>query len=426
MTKSKKDQIDVNGDGRVVLYKRPLTEKYHMRISVPNAKGYYRGTTGHKNTTQASVVAVKKFEELSVKVLSGGHIASKTFGSIFQQYEKRFPELAKVRGKSERYIVDHLRYIKNYPLRYFKNHRVEELNQSNFAEYLVWRNKNSLRRNPFRESLKPYTPTNSTLRTELSAVNMMFQFALENGLISKIPQIKKPPVPKDNRRPTFTLDEYRVLVSKMRSWVKLATTPRSKRSRFYLHHYVLILANCGARVGEIRTLKWKDLRSITTDNQKKKKSSQYLVAKVSGKTGTREVIFQKTSNKYVERIYDYRSKELGHPPDKNEYVISHENGTAIGSFQKSFESLLRYSDLKYDLKGDGRTLYSLRHFYATMRLQEQVSPYLLANRMGTSIEMLQKFYGQPITDEIAEQVAKTQFDDKPSVEPSKDYFWKTN
>jgi hypothetical protein len=41
-----------------------------------------------------------------------------------------------------------------------------------------------------------------------------------------------------------------------------------------------------------------------------------------------------------------------------------------------------------------RTIYSLRHYYATKRLENETSPFLLAKQMGTSVEMLEKFYGQ--------------------------------
>ena len=39
--------------------------------------------------------------------------------------------------------------------------------------------------------------------------------------------------------------------------------------------------------------------------------------------------------------------------------------------------------------GKSRTLYSLRHMYAAFRLSEEVSPFLLARQMGTSVEMLE-------------------------------------
>jgi hypothetical protein len=53
-----------------------------------------------------------------------------------------------------------------------------------------------------------------------------------------------------------------------------------------------------------------------------------------------------------------------------------------------------------------RTVYSLRHFYATMRLSHDTSPFLLAKQMGTSVEMLEKFYGQTISAELAARITK--------------------
>ena len=39
--------------------------------------------------------------------------------------------------------------------------------------------------------------------------------------------------------------------------------------------------------------------------------------------------------------------------------------------------------------GKSRTLYSLRHMYAAFILSEEVSPFLLARQIGTSVEMLE-------------------------------------
>jgi integrase len=38
--------------------------------------------------------------------------------------------------------------------------------------------------------------------------------------------------------------------------------------------------------------------------------------------------------------------------------------------------------------------YSLRHTYATMRISEGASVFQLAANMGTSVEMLEDFYGK--------------------------------
>ena len=41
-----------------------------------------------------------------------------------------------------------------------------------------------------------------------------------------------------------------------------------------------------------------------------------------------------------------------------------------------------------------------------MRLRQDVNPFQLARQMGTSIEMLEKHYGQIVTSEVAMQITK--------------------
>ena len=56
---------------------------------------------------------------------------------------------------------------------------------------------------------------------------------------------------------------------------------------------------------------------------------------------------------------------------------------------------------KQGLEGN-RTLYSCRHYYATHQIQKQnANVFILANQMGTSTEMITKYYGHLMTDEIA-------------------------
>jgi len=83
---------------------------------------------------------------------------------------------------------------------------------------------------------------------------------------------------------------------------------------------------------------------------------------------------------------------------------------------------LRYCGLTNDSKGEKRSLYSLRHFYATQRLSEEVSPFLLGRQMGTSIEMLERFYGHVVTSLVANEVTKTKVNrDYPVLAGNTDY-----
>ena len=56
---------------------------------------------------------------------------------------------------------------------------------------------------------------------------------------------------------------------------------------------------------------------------------------------------------------------------------------------------------KKGINGD-RTLYSCRHYYATNQIQKQnANVFILSTQMGNSVEMITKYYGHLITEEIA-------------------------
>ncbi len=164
------------------------------------------------------------------------------------------------------------------------------------------------------------------------------------------------------------------------------------RDRVYLQQYVLILANSGIRAGEARYLKWSDI-----SNTKTLSGDTRIVLFVEGKTGAREVVCNETMGRYLSRLYDFRKDELEDIPDPSEYIFSHRNGRPINSLRKSFNTLMDNSGLAYNNKGQRRVIYSLRHTYATMRLQEGVSIFQLASNMGTSVEMIERYYGKKRT-----------------------------
>ena len=104
-----------------------------------------------------------------------------------------------------------------------------------------------------------------------------------------------------------------------------------------------------------------------------------------GKTGNREVVSNKGSEAFFERLYDYRKKELNAHPSPDTFVFSHQDGTPVKTMRKAFDSLQGDLNLKKNSMGRNRTLYLLRHIYATFRLGEEVSPYLLAKEKGMSV-----------------------------------------
>ena len=404
MTKFELNQVDVRGDGRVILYQRPRSDgsiipTWQMRISVPNSKGYHRQTTGEKDQDEASRKALNKYDELAVKVLSGQSLTGTTFNNAYQIWKKDFPKLETTR--TQRYIDDRIKGVGSYPLDFFSNKKLDTISRGDFNDYWIWRRENSTLTNPSSKKSKSYVPSNNTLRKDAAFLKVFFKYCVDKGWLRGVPIMNEPSHDK-SRRPSFTLTEWRKLTRLMREWVKEGQSWGGVgRDRLLIQNYVLLLANCGARIGEFRFLAYHDFSTVQADDGPR------LVAVVDGKTGKRQIVFQKGSEEYLKRIYDLRKQELNNDPPLDSYVFCHKDGKPIGSMKKGFESLLDFTGLRQDAQKRNRTLYSLRHFYATMRLSEEVSPYLLAQQMGTSVEMLERFYGHVVTALIAEQVTKT-------------------
>lgn len=395
------EKYDIRGDGSILIFKRPTrnkttTDNWHMRIRLPISTGYFRGSTKESNRSNAERTALNKFDELYARVKGGGNITNFSFARLYEEWSNYWIQTST--QKLEKYKRDKVKLIENFPLKFFtevmKDVDVNEIKDIDILEYKMWRKKNS-----YNTSGKKFTPSASTINSEISALNLMFDYGTAKGYITKKPNLKREPLP-DNRRPTFTKVEYSDLVKHMRERVK--TSPANvSRDRFYLQNYILILANTGIRVGEARTCCWQDIRTQDYEGEKR------LILSIDGKTGRRDVASNKGTETYFKRIYDYRTKELNGAVDKRENVFCHLDGKPIMSFKRSFDSLLSSIDLTNDSRGKKRTIYSLRHFFATMRLEEEVSPYLLAQNMGTSLEMLRKFYGQIITERVALELTKT-------------------
>jgi integrase len=118
------------------------------------------------------------------------------------------------------------------------------------------------------------------------------------------------------------------------------------------------------------------------------------------------VVFQDGAENYIKRVYDQRIEELGNPPPDDEVIFCHRDGSPIQTMKTAFYSLLKFAGVPIERNSGSRTIYSLRHFYATLRLSHDTSPFLLAKQMGTSVEMLEKFYGQTVSSELAAQITK--------------------
>ncbi len=76
------------------------------------------------------------------------------------------------------------------------------------------------------------------------------------------------------------------------------------------------------------------------------------------------------------------------------WLFRTEDGRRPYSFNGLFRRLLRHAELLENNAGDTRTLYSLRHTYATRELLTGTDIHTLAKQMGTSVPMLERHYSK--------------------------------
>jgi len=86
-------------------------------------------------------------------------------------------------------------------------------------------------------------------------------------------------------------------------------------------------------------------------------------------------------------------------------VFRYRNGIQPFELNKIFTRLLREMGIEFGTNGVNRTLYSLRHTYATLELLAGTDIHTLARQMGTSVVMLERHYSKLTATMAAAELA---------------------
>ena len=372
-----RDYVDLRGDGSVVLYKRADHQKpnWTARLKIPNTEKFVVKSCKTTNDYDARRFAEDLYYELEGRSRRGEPIQSPPFRKVFELWSKAVEIETRIRNP--KYINGNVRRVELWPLRFLYGYSADLINDAVLSDYSEWR---------IKQSVKP--PALATLRNERNALNQLFRFAKRKGYMREIPEIVIRAA-KNTARPDIPEAEWHRLCEFLPEYVAAAVDSRRHRERLYLEQYILILGNTGIRVGEARRLRWRDISTTKTLT-----GDERLVLTVRGKTGEREVVCNDGVDVFLKTLATFRTDELNASPSPDEFVLSHKDGAPIGSFKKGFERAMREARILTGSDGKRRVPYSLRHTYATMRISEGVNVFQLAANMGTSVEMIEDFYGK--------------------------------
>ena len=98
---------------------------------------------------------------------------------------------------------------------------------------------------------------------------------------------------------------------------------------------------------------------------------------------------------------------LGVEKTANHLVFTFSNGYQPTSLNGAFKRLMRDSGLLKDADGQNRTLYSLRHTYATLELlRANTDIHTLSKQMGNSAAVIEQHYSKLTATMAADRLAE--------------------
>ena len=381
-------------DHAATLYKRPTSSNWQVRFRLPSGN-WHAASTGEINLNQAKPAGLEIQQRVLAHLAGGESISKKTFGEVAEE------EIAAMRraldnSRAPKTYRDYTFAINKYLIPFFGKMLVASICDETIEDFSAWR-----------ETKMGREPKASTMRNHASAYNRVIKLARRQGLISAEREFPDLPIAgeKSQARPAFSQPEIDDLLAFMAEWELGGRLRMSHLMRRLCRSYVEFLLYTGIRHGtEARALRWKHLQWHYSGEQR------YLRVWVSGKTGPRYLIAKHQAIPTLERLIDWQA--LGFV-DLNEVinarldrlVFTYPDGGTPYQMEGVFRNLMRDSGLALDAAGRNRTLYSLRHTYATFALTNGVDIHTLAKQMGTSIAMIERHYSKLTPMLSAEKLA---------------------
>ena len=384
-------------DGEVVLYLRPDSKVWQVRYKLFDRK-WHCMSTRQRRLDWAMRAACEMYDRARFREEEGLPQKTKRFDAIARGCIKAL-EMEIERGIRRETNRDYIRAMNNYLIPYFGKFMLANITLEKVRHYEEWRNEKMGR-----------VPISSTLANHASAFSRVIDFAIEQGWLSDrvaIPRLNRKGK-KGSSRPSFSREELVKLMAFMPDWSRGGERKNHREMRLLLRDYVEALLGTGCRSGrESMAMQWRHLEWYVDS----KSGQKYLRIWVSGKTGGRWLIAKHWVVEVFERLAVRQG--IGENLDKaieaksEAWVFATSDGIRPKSLHTSFELLLGDADMRVDpITGKNRSLYSLRHSYATMSLMDgQMDMHTLAKQMGTSIAMLEQHYSKMTATMAAERLA---------------------
>ena len=376
------DVIRLHGD-LVTLFKRPDSTQWQSRFKLPNGQ-WHSTSTYQADLELAKQSAVAIYERSMAKIAQELSLKSKSFKQLATE-DLLVMDFALKEGSGKAIFKDYKFVLNKYLIPFFGGYKLNQITPELVKDFESWR-----------LSQMGRDPQASTKRTHATTYNRIIALAREQNLIAdtyRVPLLDPHGSPGQTR-PAFSKEEIDQLLAYMPSWERVGRSSRTKEMRQLCRSYVEFLIYTGARPGtELKPMRWKHLQWHWIGDQR------YLKIWLSGKTGPRYLIAKHLVIESLERLIfwhqlPFKNLEEVIAGKLDRLIFAFPRGVQPYNFNPQFENLLKECNLLKDVAGRNRSLYSLRHTYATFALAEGVDIHTLARQMGTSTLMIERHYSK--------------------------------
>jgi integrase len=458
--------------------------KWYCRVKVPDADRYKVVSLKTEDREAARKLAFKQYARVEFCLENDVPVFNRPFKEIAQDYLKLQQERAEVGEITKDRAAVVGTAIRTLEL-YVGHLQIDSIGQDKWDGYPIWRRRHGRRpsgwltRKPGKLKLKPSKESEKkdeaeatkkepkpvstwTIRHEMIVFRSIMAYAASRKFIPHTHIPKGDPIKATERREEFTREEYRKLHTDARTWVRDADTGRRKWSREMTYLYTLIMCNTGMRPPEGKNLLWRDVSFTTIDkdtrgkdqskaeakkaeqerrakeakgakkgkkqeadqkseaanNEQEKEYRRIAVLNVRGKKKSRRLVAPENVVDFLERV-----RKIAKVTGPDDYVFSTYDGKRDTIFYaRMVREMLEATKLLKGPAGTDRSPYCFRHTYATLRLSEGVNDIMLAEQMGTSVQIIQDHYGHihPVKNADRVLIGMKTWEDPETEEAGKD------
>ena len=369
---------------QIRLVRRDDSKKWQVHYKLEGVKTWFRRSSDTADVKEASRIAERMWMKATFDHEEGRPVISKKFKPVAEIVLRRM-EAEIAAGTAKPSFRDYVSAIKLYLIPFYGLYNVDGIKPSTISEFHVWR-----REKVGREL------SGSAQNNHNAALNLIFDEAIERGYMTahERPLTKNTGADSD-RRAEFSHEELEVMMKYAAKFILDGRTARTKIIRELLAIYVPFMAATGMRPGtEAEYLEWRHIDVEVRDGQ------PILHFRLQrGKRGARNFVAHNSCWLLLERLRQL-SPDLNHMTLEEvlkkkipKLLFRLSDGSVPDNWNKPFRQWLEESELlNCPVTGKERSLYSLRHYYATQRLLEGIPIHDLAEQMGTSVLMITKHY----------------------------------